>query len=291
MLVVCGVFYAAVLVALFAAITRRRPVPDAETVAEADHRLRRGLVVWIIAVAASLTGLAAASYTVDRRLSLDAGHDVRIRVTAKQWWWQVEYLHDDPSLNFTTANEIVLPVGQQASLALEAGDVIHSLWVPNLAGKRDLIPGRHNHMTLTPRVVGDFRGQCAEFCGLQHAFMALDVHVRSPADFERWQAAQRQPAPQPRTTAGQQGMAVFMNKPCVMCHAISGTDAGSRFGPDLSHLTSRSSLAAGRLPMSRANLRDWIRNPQDHKPGANMPRVDLTNEELDAVTAYLWELH
>jgi cytochrome c oxidase subunit 2 len=291
MLAVCGVFYAAVLAGLLVAIVRqRRDAPDAAAIERADRRLRRGLVAWVVAVAASLTGLAAASYTVDRRLATDAGGDLSIRVTAKQWWWQVEYLHADPSLDFVTANEIVLPVGREASVALEAGDVIHSLWIPNVAGKRDMIPGRRNHMTLTPRVIGDFRGQCAEFCGLQHAFMALDVHVLSGTDFEQWQAAQRTPAPPPRTELGRQGMQVFMNEPCVMCHTIAGTDAGSRYGPDLTHLSSRSSLAAGRLTMSRASLRDWIRDPQAHKPGNNMPRVDLSSTELDALTAYLWEL-
>jgi cytochrome c oxidase subunit 2 len=292
MLWVCGIFYAAVLLGLVLALTRRRhdARPGVDLEKRQDRTIERGLVAWTALVALSLAGLTAASFAVDRRLSMSNGGDVRIRVTAKQWWWQVEYLHDEPSLNFTTANEIVLPVGREARLALEASDVIHTLWIPNLAGKRDMIPGRHNQLSITPLEAGDFRGQCAEFCGLQHAHMALDVHVLAGDAFEHWREAQRKPAAMPRSDLARRGQQVFMSKPCSTCHTITGTDAGSRTGPDLTHVASRSTLAAGTLPMRRDQVRAWIKDPQAYKPGANMPRVELSDVELDAVTAYLVEL-
>jgi cytochrome c oxidase subunit II len=291
MLWVCGTFYVAVLLGLAVALLRRRRgAPSLDTLEHSERKLHTALWAWVGLIGAGLIGLTAASYTVDRRLALGKESALNIRVTAKQWWWQVQYLHEDPSMDFTTANEIVLPAGREALVALEARDVIHSLWVPNLAGKRDMIPGRHNQMRITALQPGEYRGQCAEFCGLQHAFMALDVHVRSEADFERWQVAQREPARAPGSVLAQRGMQVFLNKPCITCHAIAGTDAGSRMGPDLTHFASRTSLAAGRLSMNLDHVRNWIRDPQHYKPGSNMPRVDLSESELDAVAAYLMDL-
>jgi cytochrome c oxidase subunit 2 len=291
MLWVCGTFYVAVLLGLACAVLRRRPAPpDAQTLERSDRKLGIALWTWVALIVAGLIGLAVTSYAVDRRLALAGSGELDIRVTAKQWWWQVEYLHDDPSLDFTTANEIVLPAGRETQIALEARDVIHSLWVPNLAGKRDMIPGRHNRMRITPLQPGEYRGQCAEFCGLQHTFMALDVHVRSEAEFERWQEAQRKPARAPASSLAQRGLQVFMSRPCMTCHAIAGTDAGSRMGPDLTHFASRTSLAAGRLSMRPEHVRGWVQNPQRYKPGSNMPQVSLSESELQAVTAFLLEL-
>jgi cytochrome c oxidase subunit 2 len=199
----------------------------------------------------------------------------------------VEYPGETPDKQITTANELHLPVGRPARITLVANDVIHSFWVPNLSGKEDLIPGRVNRLVVTPRRTGVFRGQCAEFCGLQHAKMALDVTVQTPADFEAWKArAQASAAPpaEPLAAAGQQ---VFLTKACVMCHRISGTDAGGVTGPDLTHVAGRATLAAGTLPNGPGGLAAWIADPQGIKPGTSMPRVPLTGPELNAVVAYL----
>jgi cytochrome c oxidase subunit 2 len=186
-----------------------------------------------------------------------------------------------------TANELHLPVGQNARLTLLSSDVIHSLWVPNLAGKQDLIPGRNADLVLHPRRTGVFRAQCAEFCGLQHARMALDVTVESEADFNRWKAAQLTPPPRPAGGPVRAGNDLFQNRQCASCHAVAGTPASGTVAPDLSHVASRRTIAAGTLPTTHPNLAAWVADPQAIKPGNNMPTVPLTEAELNAVTAYL----
>jgi cytochrome c oxidase subunit 2 len=176
--------------------------------------------------------LTIGSFVIDRQLAMaEDGASLHIKVTANQWWWKVEY--DDPvaGRRFVTANELHLPVDRAARIDLEAGDVIHSFWVPNLGGKQDLIPGRTNHLTLTPRRVGVFRGQCAEFCGLQHANMALDVTVQSPAAFAAWAEHQRQPARAPSDPNLVHGRDVFVGAACASCHQIGGQAAMGQVGP------------------------------------------------------------
>jgi cytochrome c oxidase subunit 2 len=172
-------------------------------------------------------------------------------------------------------------------LELHAEDVIHSFWIPNLGGKEDLIPGRVNSLLLTPRREGEYRGQCAEFCGLQHAKMALDATVMNPNDFANWRKQQQTPAPAPSTPQQVRGHEVFMSGPCSTCHQIVGTPAAGQTGPDLTHLASRRTIAAGARPYSFAALRDWLRDPHSIKPGNHMPQVQLSAEDLDALTAYL----
>jgi cytochrome c oxidase subunit 2 len=202
----------------------------------------------------------------------------------------VEYLDPDPSRNFVTANELHLPVDRPVRIELASNDVIHSLWIPVLAGKEDLIPGRRNVLTLTPRRTGTYRGQCAEFCGLQHAHMALDVQVEDARVFATWYAHQLQPAPTPASATAQAGQRIFSSTACALCHAVAGTDAGGRTGPDLTHLASRRTLAAGTLPLDRTRMAAWILDPQRYKPGTNMPKVPMQPRELDAVVDYLMEL-
>ena len=250
----------------------------------------RGLALWAAFIALVLGGLTLASYAVDRRLLATPAPGVDMKVTGKQWWWQVDYLGADPSTHFTTANELHLPAGVDARLRLGSADVIHSLWLPRLAGKMDLIPARDNTLRLTPRTPGRYRGQCAEFCGLQHANMAIDVVVESPAAFAAWRAAQLRPAAAPATASAQRGQRVFFDAACMMCHAIAGTPAGARSGPDLTHLASRRYLGAGALPMGRAQLLQWLADPQHPKPGNNMPRVPLTPAQLADLTDYLMTL-
>jgi cytochrome c oxidase subunit 2 len=255
-----------------------------------QHGAARWLVLWSVFIALVLAGLTLASYAVDRRLLADPAPGVEIKVTGKQWWWQVDYLGADPSTHFTTANELHLPVGVDARLHLGSADVIHSLWLPRLAGKMDLVPARDNTLRLTPRTPGRYRGQCAEFCGLQHANMAIDVVVESPAAFAAWRAEQLRPAAAPATASAQRGQRVFFDAACMMCHAIAGTPAGARSGPDLTHLASRRYLGAGALPRGRAELLQWLADPQHPKPGNNMPKVPLTPAQLTDLADYLMTL-
>lgn len=292
--IVAAIFFIAVMAFLVAAYWRRGGkrqdgIPDEEGVSH-ERGLRLGFYFWIGAVGGALTVLTIASYLTDRGLA-QANPDnkpvLSIQLTGNQWWWDVQYHYQDPSKNIRTANEIHLPVGQPAMIYLQSNDVIHSFWVPNLAGKQDLIPGRVNDIVLMPRRIGHYRAQCAEYCGLQHAHMALDVFVDSPADFAKWEAAQEQPAPQPTTPLARAGYTYFMTRECSTCHTIAGTTASATVAPDLTHVASRATLAAGTLPMSRASLYAWLADPQGVKPGNNMPYVGLNADELQAVEAYL----
>jgi cytochrome c oxidase subunit II len=168
--------------------------------------------------------------------------------------------------------------------------VIHSFWIPNLAGKQDLIPGRVTDIQILPRKIGIYRGQCAEFCGVQHAHMALDVMVQSKADFERWVATQKRPAIAPTNALELAGYRYVTGRQCSACHNITGTPAGGQVAPDLTHLASRPSIAAGTLPMSTGNLYGWVADPQSQKPGSKMPTMGLTPEQLHSVVAYLQRL-
>ena len=211
--------------------------------------------------------------------------NVTIEITARQWWWQVRYLNQDPSRIFSTANEIHIPAGQPVLLRLVSGDVIHSFWVPALSGKTDVIPGQTNEIWLQANEPGIFRGQCAEYCGLEHARMAFLVVAQTPADFERWWRSQIQIQP-PLTGMAEVGMVDF-NMHCGGCHAVRGTDANGILGPDLSHLMQRRTLAAGTLANDNVNLLTWIRDPQGVKPGALMQAPELSSTELDRIDAYL----
>ena len=165
--------------------------------------------------------------------------------------------------------------------------MIHSLWVPNLHGKKDLIPGKTSSIVLQAEAPGTYRGQCAEFCGVQHAFMAFFVVAEQPEAYERWAQAQRQPAQEPAEASAQRGKELFLSGSCMMCHAVQGTTANARKGPDLTHVASRATLAAGRLPNDRTSLASWIRDPQQAKPGTNMPAHNVPQDQLDALVAYL----
>jgi cytochrome c oxidase subunit 2 len=287
MLWICGPMYALVLLALGYALWRNRGNGHGRA---GDRALWFGLLGFSVLTAGLLTVLTAQSYVQDRRLHAPVVDPVNVRITAKQWWWQVEYLDADPSRQFTTANELHLPVDRPARIELASADVIHSLWIPVLNGKEDLIPGHANTITMTPRKVGRYRGQCAEFCGLQHANMALDVQVDDAAAFAAWQAHQRMPAPAPTTPTAIAGRTDFNALACALCHAIGGTPAGGVVGPNLTHLASRRTLAAGALPLDRGTLETWIIDPQRHKPGTNMPAVPLQPQQLSDITDYLMTL-
>ena len=191
---------------------------------------------------------------------------------------------------FVTANELHVPVGRPVLLSLRASDVIHSFWVPSLAGKKDLIPGRVTTVALRADRAGVYRGQCAEFCGLQHAKMALFVIADEPDAWQRWADAQRKPAAAPRTEDETRGQEVFETGTCAMCHAVSGTRAGGRHAPDLTHVASRMTLAAGAIPNDAAARAAWVLDPPAIKPGANMPATRLSPQDLAAVMAFLASL-
>lgn len=213
---------------------------------------------------------------------------VVIEVQGYQFWWRVRYLDANGAVLLTTANEIHIPVGEPVRLRLSSGDVIHSFWVPALGGKMDALPGQTNVTWLQGSQVGRYRGQCGEYCGVQHAHMALFVNVDSAADFERWVDTQRRPA----SAIAQRDIAsakLFINS-CAGCHAVQGTEARGALGPDLTHLMTRETIAAGALPNGASSLKHWIAETQTVKPGSDMPVVGLSESELNAIVAYLTTL-
>ena len=288
---VCGVMY--LLVVGFVAVallrSRRRPTGSPPVVEPADDGLRHSLVAWAAIIIAALSLLAIASFLVDRSLAGARSREALvIRVTGHQWWWRLQYR--TPGGWVETANELHLPVGRTVRIELGSADVIHSFWVPNVAGKMDVIPGRINVLDLSPHRIGWFRGQCAEFCGLQHAHMAFDVKVESQAVFDAWLANQARPAPDPADPLLRRGMAIVAGGQCAACHTVRGAQASGRAGPDLTHIGGRRSIAAGTLPFSRGALQGWIAQPQAVKPGTMMPPVALDPADADAVARYLESL-
>ncbi|HET7464874.1 MAG TPA: cytochrome c oxidase subunit II [Longimicrobium sp.] len=230
-------------------------------------------------------------FTTGRALASFAEPDaLTIRVTGHQWWWQVQYIDPVPSNRFETANEIHVPVGRRVRIEVQAADVIHSFWVPNLHGKVDLIPGYTNTTYFRADRAGVYHGRCAEFCGYQHARMDFLVIADPPAQFAAWYRNQLRSAPAPADSVQQAGQQVFLSTRCAMCHTVRGTEAGSRVGPDLTHLASRTTLAAGTLPNIRGSLGGWVLDPQSIKPGAYMPPNPLEPDELHALLSYLESL-
>jgi cytochrome c oxidase subunit 2 len=253
--------------------------------------IRRPASVWPVVVGGIvvplivLAGVFAYSIHTQAVLSkAPSPADLTIEVIGHDWWWEVRY----PAQGFTTANEIHIPAGRAVELKLSSVDVVHSFWVPELQSKRDLIPGHTNTLWLQADKPGDYRGQCAEYCGVQHAHMAFSVIAQSSADFDAWVARMRQPAAAPADPLAQRGWQVFEQMTCSSCHAVQGVSARGNAGPDLTHLQSRGLLAAGTLPNNRANLASWITAPGAIKPGVNMPAFDeLDSPTLQALLAFL----
>lgn len=280
--------FTVVLVAVSVALAyalwhRRRGGPPAErsiTMAVAAAVGATALILLVFLVLDLFTARAVAAP--------DAPEDaLHVRVTGHQWWWEIEYLDRVPARRLLTANELHIPVGRPVRVTTRSADVIHSFWVPKLAGKRDLIPGDTSHVWLQADRAGRYRGQCAEFCGHQHAHMGLLVIAQPEAEFAAWYERQLQPAPPPTDSLRAVGRDVFTGRSCVLCHTVRGTIAGGRTGPDLTHIASRATLAAGTLRNTRGNLGGWIMDPQAVKPGAKMPPAALTGPELQALLAFL----
>jgi cytochrome c oxidase subunit 2 len=241
------------------------------------------LLVLVPLLVVTLQVLAALTLPKDKGV-------LEVVITGWQWWWDVQYTGETPESRLRTANELHIPVGRPVRVRLEADDVIHSFWVPALQGKMDLVPGQVNTTWIQADSAGVYRGECAEYCGLQHARMQFRV-IALPADeFTAWRAAQQKPAVPAADSLSRAGHTVFMTAGCALCHSIRGTAARSVAGPDLTHFASRSTIAAGTLPNTRGHLAGWIGNPQAIKPGNLMPRIPLRPEELRAVVAYLASL-
>jgi cytochrome c oxidase subunit 2 len=293
MVAVCAVVFIGVLAA-FAWSVWRSPrataatPPDLSSLATHETGARLAVSLAVAVSAIGLVFLMLASFMTDRALARLSPPDLQVDVTGHQWWWDLRYNDPtDPSRNFTSANELHIPVGKTVLLRLRADDVIHSFWVPNLAGKKDLIPGREATLVFSAEKPGTYRGQCAEFCGLQHAKMAFLVIAEPPEEYEAWAAAQRKPPAEPATAQQERGRELFVTGRCAMCHAIQGTAANGRRAPDLSHLASRQTLAAGMLPNTVGHLAGWILDPQGVKPGVNMPANPMPPDDLHALLAYL----
>ena len=288
----CVFVFIALMAALAWGLWRSRGGSAKSPVARLDARIERGASRVVGAAvtlsAILLTGLLVASVSADQALAnLPLSDALAIRVTAHQWWWEVSYDDVRPDRVFTTANELVIPVGRPVVVTLQADDVIHSFWIPNLHGKKDLIPGRAAKIELRADRAGTYVGRCAEYCGLEHAFMAFDVVALPESGFDAWQAHQRSDAVEPQGAVAERGRELFVTGSCMLCHAIQGTSAAGRRAPDLTHFASRAHIGAGRVANTPQALAAWIEDPQTIKPGVNMPAHLLPREDIAALVAYL----
>lgn len=277
---------------LYAAFRFRRRPTDGEP--NQVHGSTSAEVVWTVAPAIVVLALAAVSYRPLVEQTRPPGDALQVDVVGKQWFWEFSY----PGSDVTTANELVLPVGRPVTLRLDSADVIHSFWVPQLAGKMDAIPGDRqggygrNELWFLPEREGDYWGQCAELCGTQHAGMRFLVRVVSEEAFAAWLEAQQRPAIEPRAGSLEaEGRDLVAELACKGCHVIEGVEGMvGKVGPDLTHLASREHLAGAVFENTEENLRRWVDRPDDMKPGSKMPDLGLTPEQVDAITAYLQSL-
>jgi cytochrome c oxidase subunit 2 len=283
----CAAVFLVVVVGLIGAMLRGRhlpadPPPQMWPEPARERRLDRLLQVGIAISVAILLVFTLASYSVGTTLFYSPENALDVELTGHRWWWEVRY----PGSGFATANEIHVPVGTPVRLTLRSEDVIHSFWVPNLHGKMDLIPGQTNRLVLTAERAGIYRGQCAEFCGQQHAFMALYVVAASEPEISRWRERENRPATEPATDVAKHGRQIFADN-CAVCHTIRGFKDEGKLAPDLTHVASRLSIGAGRLPNSRGNRAGWIVDAPGLKPHVYMPSFPLPPDDLQALLDYL----
>jgi cytochrome c oxidase subunit II len=297
MFYVCAAVFVAVMIALLVAIAKRtRADQPGEPIVHPEpgpERKRRNIVIAAVALpVTTMFVLLVVSFSVGHSMTAELANKnaFTIEVTAHQWWWEVRYPDPAASNIFTTANEIHIPVGVPVTVNLRATDVIHSFWVPNLMGKKDLIPGKSNAIWLQADQPGIYRGQCAEYCGLQHAHMAFWVIAESQAEFNAWRQNEAKTAVTPVSDSEKRGQQVFLTSACVMCHSINGTPAGANVGPNLTHIGSQRMIAAATLPNTREHLSRWITDSQAIKPGNKMPQNNLSAADLDALLNYLQSL-
>ena len=284
-LAVFTVVLAAVAVALFQGLRDRS---RASGTAASEITLSRSVAASVGLTVVILIGLLVASISTGRAVaSIPASSAVTIAIVGHQWWWEVQYEDSVPSQRMVTANELHIPTNRPIVLNVTSRDVIHSFWVPNLQGKRDLIPGYTTAIWLQASRPGRFRGQCAEFCGMQHAHMALEVIAESDEDFQGWLDGMRQPARDPPDSISRAGRDIFMQSRCAGCHTVRGTDAAGQAAPDLTHIAARTTLGAGTLINTPEHLAAWIRDPQESKRGNQMPPTPLAADDIQSLVAYL----
>jgi cytochrome c oxidase subunit 2 len=283
-----AVIYFVVVGLVIAALGRRARRDGRE---KSGKRLRLSRNDWFIVVGGVLVPLvtlsvvAVATVSATKTLSARDG-TIQIRVEAERFWWRLTY----PDENVVTANEIHVPVGKAVDLTITSDNVVHSVWVPQLNGKTDAIPGQVNHMNFTAETPGSYRGQCAEFCGIGHALMALVVIAEPEAEYEAWIRANQAAPAVASDSLTQQGRQLFVSGSCAGCHTVEGTEATGTMGPDLSHFALRSTIAAVQLPNDAEHLARWLAHTQQIKPGALMPQIDLSQAQIDALVAYLESL-
>lgn len=268
-------------------VIRRRGSTLADTPLVNTAPSTRWIVIGLVLTGLTLLGTFAYSMVVmGETVSPDEPPALTIEVVGHRWWWEARYPGTQSSGSFTTANELHIPVGVPVRVQVASADVIHSFWVPRLHGKIDVIPGIRNQFWIRADSVGRYRGQCAEYCGLQHSNMAVYVTAQSANDFRGWLAAQSRSAAVPQGGEAARGLRRFVQT-CALCHTVRGTEAKGVIGPDLTHLASRETIAGGELTNNRGNLSGWVVNAPSLKPGTLMPRIDLEPDELHAVVSYL----
>ncbi|MBV9764236.1 MAG: cytochrome c oxidase subunit II [Acidobacteriaceae bacterium] len=288
---VLGIIFIAVMAFTLLSLMRGDREIEQEPHEAKEKKLTRIVAGVTIGTVVTLFLLLVSSIVTGKAVSeLSQKNGMVIEVTGNQWWWYVRYQNDDPTKIVVTANEIHIPVGRPVMIRGTSNDVIHSFWVPNLHGKRDLIPSRVTTEWIQADKPGIYRGQCAEFCGLQHALMALWVIAEPQNKFNAWMKEQLEPAADPTDPDKERGQQVFLNNACVFCHAIRGTTAAAEIGPDLTHFGSRRSIAAGTLPNTKGNLGGWISDPQGVKPGNHMATIAVNPNELEPLLNYIESL-
>ena len=277
-----AIFVALIFLAGFALVA---PLPSRRWMARESVLVGAGVVFPIVA----LSVLLAYGFMATGSVGPSGGEarPIKIAIEGRRWWWQVTY-RDEYDRPVASANELHIPVDQPVEIELTSSDVIHSFWVPKLAGKLDMIPGRVNVLTLNARKTGVIRGQCAEYCGGAHALMSFNVVVTTPEEFQAWLRREAAPAQEPADSLSQQGKALFFAGGCNACHTIRGTAATSKLGPDLTHVGGRTSLGAATLGVDKADFARWITDNQSIKPGNLMPAYGIFDQrELDALASYL----
>lgn len=296
---ICAAIFLVVSFALFYIVVRfRKPANDDGHEPPQIYGSTHIELAWtVIPILITVVLILVTSRTIGEIQNMKIPEDaLTIRVVGHQWWWEVHYITpgSKDKTDFITANELVVPVssrdpekGRPVHLILQSADVIHSFWVPQLSGKTDLVPNRTNHLWIEPYETGTYFGNCAEYCGTQHANMLLRVIVDTPENYEKWVANQKTKPAAPQGALAQEGERLFFANSCMNCHKVDGTIAEGVFGPDLTKLMTRQTLGAGVAPLNHETLRAWVEDPQDLKVGCLMPNMQLAETEVDAITAYL----
>jgi len=272
--------------------TNAESVPEIKPDPARDKKVSNIIKGAVAITVITLFALMITSFRTGRAIdTLSQAQDpLEIKVTGQQWWWQIEYQDPTPANMVTTANEIHIPVGRPIKIELVSHDVIHSFWLPNLHGKKDLIPNYPTTIYFQADQPGVYWGQCAEYCGFEHAKMRFMVIAEPKEDFDRWYSASQQPAPEPSMDSQKRGQAIFLKSVCTQCHTINGTPASGRVGPNLTHVAGKPYIASGSLQNDRENLMNWISDPQAIKPGIRMPMNTYSQDDLNALVDYLQSL-